>query len=97
MTSAITLEAFQEAVDILGLVGKIDRQTVRQVYLLLCREFHPDMPTGDPSTFQKINDAYELIEAYMNQYRFDFDQAEFTKQYPLFNPFTGIWTSGKIN
>lgn len=83
MAPAITLEAFQQAVDILGLVGKIDRQTVRQVYLLLCREFHPDMPTGDHAKFQAINDAYELIETYMNHYRFDFDKAEFKKQYPF--------------
>lgn len=91
MEIQMTLEAFTRAVETLGLVGKIDRKTVRKVYLLLCKECHPDMPTGDHARFQAINDAYELIMYYIDTFRFDFDENEFKKQYPLYDAQSGVW------
>jgi DnaJ-class molecular chaperone len=91
MADEMTLASFNQAVETLGLVGKIDRKTVRQVYLLLCKEFHPDMPTGDHAKFQAINDAYELIMDYIESFRFDFDEKEFKKQYPLYDAKSGMW------
>ncbi len=91
MEKEISFEAFSRAVETLGLVGKTDKKTVRSVYLLLCKEFHPDMPTGDHAKFQAINDAYTLVMDYMEAYRFDFDEEEFKHQFPLYDAKAGIW------
>lgn len=91
MQIEMSLDSFNQAVETLGLVGKIDRKTVRHVYLLLCKEYHPDRPNGDRAMFQKINDAYKLIMHYIDNFRFDFDEREYKKQYPLYDAKSGMW------
>lgn len=74
---------FEKALSTFGVVSKTDKKTLHKLYLCFSKEFHPDAPTGNTAKFQEINDAYHLIMAYIENYRFDFDEAEFKKQYPF--------------
>lgn len=92
MIQGLEYSDFDKALTTLGVVAKTDRKTLHKLYLSLSKEFHPDAQNGDTAKFQEINDAYQLIKAYMENYRFDFDEAEFTKQYPFSK---SDWLSGR--
>jgi len=83
MIQGLEYSDFDKALTTLGIVAKTDRKTLHKLYLSLSKEFHPDAQNGDTAKFQEINDAYQLIKTYMENYRFDFDEAEFKKQYPF--------------
>ena len=54
--------ALDKAYGVLGLKGRPAPECIRQSYLRLARENHPDKG-GDKEEFIKINSAYELIRA----------------------------------
>ena len=41
------------------------------------------MPGGDAKKFKEINEAYKLINEYMQNFRFQLDEEEFYRQNPL--------------
>lgn len=90
----ISYQEFQKAVQTLGLLSKSSKSAVRQKYLKLSKQYHPDVPTGDTQKFQEINDAYELICEYMDNFRFEFDTQEFQTQYPFSAASEGDWMYG---
>ncbi|WP_333804174.1 DnaJ domain-containing protein [Sulfurospirillum sp.] len=92
MIQGFEYDAFEKALTTLGVVAKTDKKTLHKLYLSLSKEFHPDAATGNTAKFQEINDAYCLIKEYMENYRFDFDEAEFKKQYPFSK---SDWLSGR--
>lgn len=92
MFQGLEYSDFEKALSTLGVVAKTDKKTLHKLYLSLSKEFHPDAPNGDTAKFQEINDAYRLIREYMENYRFDFDEKEFKKQYPFSK---SDWLSGR--
>lgn len=92
MFQGLEYSDFEKALTTLGVVAKTDKKTLHKLYLSLSKEFHPDAPNGDTAKFQAINDAYQLVKTYMENYRFDFDEAEFKKQYPFSK---SDWLSGR--
>jgi DnaJ-class molecular chaperone len=80
--SNIKYQDFHNAIKTLGLISKVDKQTVRDRYLYLSKSYHPDNG-GSVDKFQEINNAYHLIVAYMDNYRYALDESEFKNQYPL--------------
>ena len=55
--------ALGDAFKTLGLHAKAQHQEIRQQYLRLARECHPDKPSGSHDRFVRVNRAYELIRA----------------------------------
>ena len=92
MVQGLEYSDFEKALSTLGVVAKTDKKTLHKLFLSLSKEFHPDAQGGDTSKFQEINDAYRLVKAYIENYRFDFDEAEFKKQYPFS---ISDWLSGR--
>ncbi len=92
MFQGLEYSDFEKALTTLDVVSKTDKKTLHKLYLSLSKEFHPDAPNGDTVKFQAINDAYQLVKRYMENYRFDFDEAEFKKQYPFSK---SDWLSGR--
>jgi len=84
-------DEFEEAVELLGLIGLESKEMVRQRYLKLSKELHPDMPNGDTQKFQQLNRAYKLISKYMDGFRFKFSREEFRDQYPFSFNSTRDW------
>ncbi len=79
----VSYDEFEEAVEFLGLIGVENKEMVRERYLKLSKELHPDMPNGDTQKFQKLNTSYKLISQYMDRFRFKFSREEFRDQYPF--------------
>lgn len=78
----ISFEALELATQSLELIGLENRAAVKKKYLKLSKKYHPDMLDGDTKKFQEINEAYKLIEQYMDQFCFHFTKDEFYHQYP---------------
>jgi len=85
MNQGLEYSDFEKALYTLGVVAKTDKKTLHKLYLSLSKEFHPDAPNGDTVKFQEINKAYRILKEYMENFRFDFDEAEFKKQNPYFS------------
>ncbi len=49
-----------DAVEVLGLSGRVDQATVKAAYRRLARHHHPDRG-GDVARFQRIQQAYEVL------------------------------------
>lgn len=47
--------------DVLGVVPAADPAAVRQAYVALARQHHPDRPGGDASRMRAINDAWAVL------------------------------------
>jgi hypothetical protein len=41
------------------------------------------MPEGDEKRFMEINEAYKVVSAYMQNFRFKLDEEEFYEQNPF--------------
>ncbi|KIM02540.1 MAG: hypothetical protein KU28_12410 [Sulfurovum sp. PC08-66] len=87
----VSYDEFEEAVELLGLIGLENKEMVRQRYLKLSKELHPDMPNGDTQKFQQLTKSYKLITQYMDQFRFKFSREEFRDQYPFSFNSTKEW------
>lgn len=77
-------EEFQKAVDTLDILTKLDKKGLKKNYLKLSKKFHPDMEEGSEEKFREINEAYNLLKSYMENYKFSFEKDEFLDQYPSF-------------
>ena len=79
---------FENAVDILGLIGLENRKEIKERYLYLSKKFHPDMKEGSTEKFQEISKAYKLIQAYVDNFKFSCTLEEFGDQHPFAVPLT---------
>ena len=78
----ITFDDLDNACKVLGLIGLENRAAVKKKYLELSKKHHPDMSDGDTEKFQQINDAYKIVEYYMDRFHFHFTKDEFYEQNP---------------
>lgn len=76
-------EDFEKALDSLEIVSRTSALELKNKYLKLSRKYHPDMPNGSAEKFKEINEAYKLIQRYMQSYRFELSEKEFHQQNPL--------------
>lgn len=79
----INYEEFQLSIETLGLISLTTKAKVRKRYLELSKKHHPDMPNGEVAKFQEINKAYEILNFYMDNFRYTFSKEEFEDQFPF--------------
>ena len=79
----MTYEKLQKALEVLDIVTRITQAELKEKYLKLSKIYHPDMPQGDAKKFKEINEAYKLLNSYIQNYRFSFDEDEFYAQNPF--------------
>lgn len=79
----MTHEKLQNALETLDIVTRITQTELKDRYLKLSKMYHPDMPNGDAKKFKEINEAYKLVNSYIQNYRFSFDEDEFYAQNPF--------------
>lgn len=79
----MTYEKLQKALETLDIVTRITQAELKEKYLRLSKMYHPDMPEGDVKKFKEINEAYKLVNSYIQNYRFSFDEDEFYAQNPF--------------
>jgi DnaJ-class molecular chaperone len=87
-------EEIDTALEILGLPILVTKQDIKRRYIQLAKRYHPDVG-GDREKMERINSAYELLNSYIDGFRYSFDEDEVKKRYPeggyeeRFTPFDG--------
>lgn len=71
-----------KAQKLLGLGDRASLKEIKERYRDLARQNHPDAGGGKSEAMQKINEAYALLLAYVEDYRFSFAEEEFYEQQP---------------
>ena len=84
-------ETFQKALETLGIISGMGKKEIRERYLELCKQHHPDASGEENEKFQEIHEAYKLLMLYTEQFRFRFSQEEFQEQFPFWNEPKGDW------
>jgi curved DNA-binding protein len=53
---------FVDHYEVLQVSPNADAETIRRIYRLQARRFHPDnLESGDPETFRRLSEAYEVL------------------------------------
>ena len=74
-------EKLHKALETLGLPTHVTLREITQRYRELAAKHHPDR-MGDEVAMAHINEAYELLRRYIEQYRFSFSEEEIARQFP---------------
>ena len=72
----------QNALDCLDLPTLVSKADIKKRYRQLARAHHPDVTREEQGRMEKINEAYALLMAYIDDFRYTFDTDEIAKQYP---------------
>lgn len=72
----------QKALEVLNLPAMVTKNDVKKQYRFLVKKNHPDIG-GDTIKFQELNEAYNLLMEYMDNFKFSFDESEVARQVPL--------------
>lgn len=79
----MTFDELQNALRELDLPDEVSWGRIRERYRELVREHHPDSgAAADNERIRQINAAYELLSAYVADYRFNFTNENYLEQYP---------------
>jgi len=76
-------EEFENALETLGIVTRFSLSDLKNRYQKLSKEYHPDMPNGNVEKFREINEAYKLLQNYLQEYRFGVNEEDFYQQKPF--------------
>ena len=90
MKKVIGYKEFKSALEILDVVTLSSYADLKERYLKLSKRYHPDMPEGDTERFREINEAYKIVQKYMQDFRFQLNEEEFYQQNP-FSKESGDW------
>lgn len=77
-------EEFEKAVDLFGILIGTSKKDLKKKYLKLSKKYHPDTEEGSDEKFQELQNAYELLNKYIDSFTYSFDEEEFKAQYPSF-------------
>ncbi len=75
-------QALSEAFEVLELKERASRKELRQRYRDLARRHHPDAGSPDEQRMRQINQAYALLQSYLQHCRYSFSEQEFYEQQP---------------
>lgn len=75
------IDEIDEARRVLGLGGEARLKEVKDAYKSLAKKHHPD-GGGKGDEIKKINQAYETIMQYIQDYRYSFRKEDVLIQYP---------------
>ncbi len=81
MNKNINYQKINNALKTLNLSVFISLKELRSHYFYLAKANHPDK-NGNITKMSEINEAYEILKTYMENYRFTFSEDEILKQLP---------------
>ena len=81
--SAIAKE-IRGALEVLNLPPLVSIKEIKSRYRVLSKKYHPDI-NKENSRMIEINEAYALLKAYADNFRFTFSEEEIQKQFPESN------------
>ncbi len=65
----------------MGLPTLITKDDIKKQYRFLAKKYHPDQG-GSAEDMEKINQAYDLLMHYIEDFRYVFDDEEISRQFP---------------
>ncbi len=77
-------EEIRGALEVLNLPPLVSIKEIKARYRLLSKKYHPDI-NKENSKMVELNDAYALLKAYADNFRFTFSDEEIQKQFPESN------------
>jgi DnaJ-class molecular chaperone len=77
-------EDITAALEVLNLPKLVSLKEIKSRYRELSKVHHPDI-NKENSKMVEINDAYALLKAYAENFRFTFSEEEIQKQFPESN------------
>jgi DnaJ-class molecular chaperone len=73
-----------DALEVLNLPKLVSLKEIKSRYRELSKLYHPDI-NKENSKMIEINEAYTLLKAYAENFRFTFSEEEIQKQFPESN------------
>ncbi len=73
-------ERLKEALKFMQLTPFVTYHEIKKRYKELSKQYHPDI-SDDSEKMQKLNESYEILKKYIDNYRFSFSKEEIQKQY----------------
>ena len=73
-------ERVDRARKLLGLGEESTLDEIKKTYRELARKFHPDRKKGDQKKMQEINQAYENLLSYCDNYRYPLSMERIKKE-----------------
>ena len=71
----------KRALEVLNLPPLVSLNEIKSRYRVLSKKYHPDI-NKENSRMVEINEAYALLKAYAQNFRFTFSEEEIQKQFP---------------
>jgi len=68
------------ALDVMNLPKLITKNDIKKQYHFLAKKYHPDLG-GDRKKMEEINQAYQTLIHYVEDFRYTFDEEEINKQF----------------
>jgi DnaJ-class molecular chaperone len=79
----MSFEDIQNSLRELDLPEQVSWPQIRERYRELVRQHHPDRgASADNEQIRRINAAYEILSAYVSDYRFNFTREDYLAQHP---------------
>lgn len=75
------IEAIYWALEVLHFPVLSTKEELKSHYRTLAKRVHPDCG-GEHETMAKMNQAYEILKTYMEEFKFTFSEEEMAKQFP---------------
>lgn len=74
-------EAISWALEVLEFPVLSSKEELKVRYHFLAKTLHPDCG-GDEVSMARVNEAYEILKEYMDNFKFTFSDEEIAKQFP---------------
>lgn len=74
-------EAISWALEVLEFPVLSSKEELKVRYHFLAKTLHPDRG-GDKVSMARVNEAYEILKEYMDNFKFTFSDEEIAKQFP---------------
>ncbi len=80
----MTYKEFRWACEMLHIQIPTTCTRIRKKYLHLVKEVHPDQNSGESAQeeVESLIRAWEIIKEYCENFKYEFSEAEFNRQYP---------------
>ena len=83
MVDRVDENVLYKALEVLELPPFITKEELKNRYRVLAKKYHPDV-SKDTKRMSEVNEAYELLMYYIENFRYSFDNDEISKQMPDF-------------
>ncbi len=74
------INKFHKALEFMGLTPFITYKEIKKRYIELSKKYHPDFG-GNSEIMDELNNSYNLLKDYIENYRYYFSEEEILKQY----------------